>query len=88
MAWLLVISACSARAEKHANELDLKIERVIVFKDGYSLIIKRGTATVDEQGEVFTEDVINTWIWYKREKEVRAIQHRPHPYEFMLYYDV
>ncbi|HEV3142795.1 MAG TPA: type I glutamate--ammonia ligase [Gemmataceae bacterium] len=40
------------------------------------------------QGEVFTEDVIDTWIWYKREKEVKAIQLRPHPYEFMLYYDV
>ncbi len=40
------------------------------------------------QGEVFTEDVIGTWIWYKREKEVDAIRLRPHPYEFMLYYDV
>jgi len=40
------------------------------------------------QGEVFTEDVIDTWIWYKREKEVDAIRLRPHPYEFMLYYDI
>src|SRR5947208_3048942 len=35
------------------------------------------------QGEVFTEDVIETWIWYKREKEVNALQLRPHPYEFV-----
>jgi glutamine synthetase len=40
------------------------------------------------QGEVFTQDVIDTWIWYKREKEVDAIRLRPHPYEFALYYDV
>lgn len=40
------------------------------------------------QGDVFTEDVIKTWIWYKREKEVDAIRLRPHPYEFMLYYDI
>ncbi len=40
------------------------------------------------QGDVFTEDVINTWIWYKREKEVDAIRLRPHPYEFYLYYDI
>src|SRR4029077_5528901 len=40
------------------------------------------------QGDVFTEDVISTWIWYKREKEVDAIRLRPHPYEFALYYDI
>jgi len=40
------------------------------------------------QGDVFTKDVIDTWIWYKREKEVDALRLRPHPYEFYLYYDV
>ena len=39
-------------------------------------------------GDVFTSDVINTWIWYKREKEVDAVRLRPHPYEFALYYDI
>lgn len=39
-------------------------------------------------GEVFTPDVIDTWIWYKREKEVEEIRLRPHPYEFALYYDI
>src|SRR6202795_4876994 len=39
-------------------------------------------------GDVFTKDVISTWIWYKREKEVDAIRLRPHPYEFALYYDI
>ena len=40
------------------------------------------------QGDVFTRDVIDTWIWYKRDKEVDAIRLRPHPYEFALYYDI
>jgi glutamine synthetase len=40
------------------------------------------------QGDVFTKDVIDTWISYKRAKEVDAIRLRPHPYEFYLYYDV
>ncbi len=40
------------------------------------------------RGDVFTEDVIDTWIWYKTEHEVNAIRERPHPYEFALYYDI
>lgn len=39
-------------------------------------------------GDVFTEDVLNTWIEYKRDKEINAIRQRPHPYEFMMYYDI
>lgn len=39
-------------------------------------------------GDVFTEDVIETWIQYKRENEIKEIESRPHPYEFALYYDV
>jgi glutamine synthetase len=40
------------------------------------------------QGDVFTRDVIQTWISYKRAKEIDAVRLRPHPYEFFLYYDV
>jgi len=40
------------------------------------------------QGSVFTPEVIQTWIAYKREKEVDAIRLRPHPYEFALYFDI
>ena len=40
------------------------------------------------RGDVFTEDVIDTWMWYKQENEVEALNQRPHPYEFALYYDV
>jgi glutamine synthetase len=39
------------------------------------------------KGDVFTEDVVRTWIDYKRDREIKALQSRPHPYEFFLYYD-
>lgn len=39
-------------------------------------------------GGVFTQDVIDTWLNYKRLNEVDAIRLRPHPWEFMLYYDI
>ncbi|GAA3963639.1 type I glutamate--ammonia ligase [Gordonia caeni] len=38
-------------------------------------------------GGVFTEDLIDTWVAYKRENEILPVQIRPHPYEFGLYYD-
>ncbi len=38
-------------------------------------------------GGVFTPDVIDTWISWKREKELNPMALRPHPYEFHLYYD-
>ena len=39
-------------------------------------------------GDVFSRDVIERWIDYKREAEVNAVRLRPHPYEFALYYDI
>jgi len=39
------------------------------------------------KGDVFTEDVIETWIDYKMANEVSALRLRPHPYEFTLYFD-
>jgi len=40
------------------------------------------------KGGVFSEDLIEAWIGYKRAKEVDTMRLRPHPYEFFLYYDV
>ncbi len=40
------------------------------------------------RGDVFTPDVIDTWINYKMVKEVEAIDLRPHPWEFVMYYDI
>jgi glutamine synthetase len=40
------------------------------------------------RGDVFTEDVIDTWIWYKTVHEVEALRQRPHPWEFAMYFDI
>jgi glutamine synthetase len=40
------------------------------------------------KGDVFTKDVIDTWLDYKRLKEADAVRLRPHPYEFHLYFDI
>ena len=39
-------------------------------------------------GDVFTEDLIATWIDYKRKNEVDPIRFRPHPHEFEMYFDI
>ncbi|MBI2711064.1 MAG: type I glutamate--ammonia ligase [Actinobacteria bacterium] len=39
-------------------------------------------------GDVFTDDLLTTWVAYKRANEVDALRLRPHPYEFTLYYDI
>ncbi len=54
-------------------------EAVKSLEDDHEFLLK---------GDVFTEDVIGTWIDYKTENEINPIRLRPVPYEFMLYYDV
>jgi glutamine synthetase len=39
------------------------------------------------RGDVFTDDVLATWIKWKRDREIAPMRLRPHPYEFCLYYD-
>ncbi|MFI5127237.1 MAG: glutamine synthetase, partial [Candidatus Acidiferrales bacterium] len=40
------------------------------------------------KGDVFSQDLVNLWVEYKMKNEVNALRMRPHPYEFMLYYDI
>ncbi|MCC6525825.1 MAG: type I glutamate--ammonia ligase [Polyangiaceae bacterium] len=40
------------------------------------------------KGDVFSRDLLETWIGYKREREVDPVRMRPVPYEFHLYYDI
>ena len=40
------------------------------------------------KGGVFTQDLVDTWIEYKRKEEADQVRLRPHPWEFALYYDV
>ena len=54
-------------------------EAVKALEDDHEFLLK---------GDVFTEDVIETWIDYKTENEINPIRLRPVPYEFTLYYDV
>jgi len=49
------------------------------LRDDHSFLLKGG---------VFTEDLIDTWINYKLDKEVGSLRVRPHPYEFELYSDL
>lgn len=39
------------------------------------------------KGDVFTQDAIDMWLEYKKEKELDPMRSRPHPYEFALYFD-
>jgi glutamine synthetase len=40
------------------------------------------------QGDVFTEDLIEAYVAYKREEEIDKVRLRPHPHEFSLYFDI
>jgi len=40
------------------------------------------------KGDVFSEELIETFVSYKRKSEAEAVRLRPHPYEFALYYDI
>jgi len=40
------------------------------------------------KGDVFSENFLETWIAYKRHREVEEVALRPHPYEFSLYFDI
>ena len=39
-------------------------------------------------GGVFTQDLIETWIDYKRTQEIAPLALRPHPHEFEMYFDI
>ena len=59
---------------------------------GYHMILYIAALQADHafmlKGDVFTQDVIDTWITYKKEREIDPVQLRPHPWEFYLYYDI
>lgn len=54
-------------------------EALQALKDDHGFLLK---------GDVFTQDVIDMWISYKTENEVNPLNLRPHPHEFLLYYDI
>ena len=57
MLWVFLISSAGAAEKNDAHLLRLETEKVIIFKDGYCLVIKRGSAVTDEQGKIRLNDV-------------------------------
>jgi glutamine synthetase len=54
-------------------------EALTALEDDHGFLLK---------GDVFTEELIETYVGYKRKNEAEAVRLRPHPYEFALYYDI
>ncbi|HYO80961.1 MAG TPA: type I glutamate--ammonia ligase [Bryobacteraceae bacterium] len=54
-------------------------EALTALEEDHSFLLK---------GDVFSEELIETFVLYKRRNEADAVRLRPHPYEFALYYDI
>ncbi len=54
-------------------------EALVCLEEDHQFLLK---------GDVFTEELLETFIEYKRKAEAEAVRLRPHPYEFSLYYDI
>ncbi len=81
----MVLSGCAAEAaekqgEGRAGELRLDTERVVIFKDGHALLLKRAEAVADARGLVFTEQVPDSavlgtfWAWTDRGPTLRVMR--------------
>jgi glutamine synthetase len=64
----------------HVPSMPASLEEALsCLEDDHQFLLK---------GDVFGEELIDTYINYKRKNEADAIRLRPHPYEFALYYDI
>jgi glutamine synthetase len=64
---------------KHVKQVPGSLEATLkALEDDHEFLLK---------GDVFTIDLIETWIELKRKKDVDPVRLRPHPYEYFLYYD-
>jgi len=73
------IYALSAEERKNVPEMPGSLDDALAHLEGDKDFLLKG--------DVFTEDVIESWVSYKREAEVDAVRLRPHPHEFELYFD-
>jgi glutamine synthetase len=79
-----------APLEKNTYELSPREERRLKTVPGSLDESLRALEADNEflrRGGVFTDDVIDTWLEYKRENEIDPVRLRPHPWEFHLYFD-
>ncbi len=87
--------------KKKMDPGDAATENIYEMEKEAAAKIKKLPGTLDEamvaleadndyllQGGVFTKDLLETWVEYKRTKEINPIKLRPHPWEFHLYHDV
>lgn len=64
---------------KHVKQVPGSLDLTLkALEDDHEFLLK---------GDVFTKDVIDSWLEMKRKKDVDPVRLRPHPYEYMLYYD-
>lgn len=68
--------------EEHAE-----IEQVPTSLEGALEALREDSEFLLE-GDVFTQDLIDTWIDYKYTHEIAPLRQRPHPHEFELYFDI
>ena len=65
--------------------------RITSYNVCYTKLLRLSALEADHdfllKGDVFTQDVIDMWLDYKRENEVDPIRMRPVPLEFSLYFD-
>ena len=65
---------------KYVPSMPASLEEALgCLEDDHAFLLK---------GDVFSEELLETFIAYKRKHEADAIRLRPHPYEFALYYDI
>ena len=65
----------SAKVQQVPGSLDAVLD---ALEEDHDFLLK---------GDVFTQDLLETWLDYKRTNELDEVRLRPHPYEFFLYYD-
>ena len=54
-------------------------ESIIALEKDHAFLLK---------GDVFTQDLLDVWVDYKRTNEIDEVRSRPHPWEFYLYFDL
>jgi glutamine synthetase len=65
---------------KYVPSMPASLEEALTcLEDDHAFLLK---------GDVFSEELLETFIAYKRKNEADAVRLRPHPYEFALYYDI
>jgi glutamine synthetase len=65
---------------RHVPSMPASLDEALdCLEDDHAFLLK---------GDVFTEELLEAFIAYKRKNEAEAVRLRPHPYEFELYYDI